>query len=94
MLYENSPAGWFLPQPLRGTLDEILCVRIPAKWNTQIGQMERLSTGLGRSEATLDDQSFRVLVFFFRREGPLRSILWALCTIRSQMASAMVGSPR
>lgn len=29
---------------------------------------------LRRSEATLDDQSFRVVVFPFLREGPLRSI--------------------
>ena len=60
-------------------------------------------TGLGRSEATRGGHGLGasgvlagsvVMPFFLRPDSPLSEMAWALCTSRSQMASATSGSPR
>ncbi len=53
--------------------------------NARIGDRDR-------SEATLSDGVQSLVAFSFRRDGPLSSMRWALCTTRSQIESATVGS--
>lgn len=67
-------------------------VRVPAIVNAKIGTRERSDRDRDRSEATLSDGVQSLVAFSFRRDAPLSSIRWALCTTRSQIESATVGS--
>jgi transposase-like protein len=71
----------------------LLVLRIPAIVSAQIADRDHLIAHGGRSEATLFGGQCAVGDISLRRDGPFSTIRWHLERRRSQIASAVVGSP-
>jgi hypothetical protein len=80
-------------------VDHLLCRRVAE--GAHFGDRERVDRSIvnglighrERSGATLAGSQSPFFAWTFLREGPCSTIRWALWSRRSQIASAMVGSP-